>query len=403
MKRIAIFNDFQLPVPSVKGGAVQQLTTALIDQNELNPKYEFHVFTPFNKRAKEKAKNYKHTRFYFSKTAKFIRMYTNICYKFKIPVDLSALPIPAYCKKQFLKNRYDAVYVSGYVRGVLSIAKLNNNRCPIFYHHHVTTDILNEKSIRGEDIFNACQKIGFVSDYSTNFAKTGIKEYDLKTVTFRNCIDTEKFNISDREMVRRSIREQYGINDDEKVFAFIGRFVPNKGVLPLIKAFKEAVKQCSNIKLLLIGGVTYSSNAKSGYVKNCINEAAEQKDKIVLTGYIDNNRLPQILSVADVGCVPSVYSEACGLTGIELMASGLPIITTSAGGIGEYVDGSCSISTDWQKGTEESQTIFRLKEAIVRFAEDDKLLADKASHAKQRAKQFDIGLYLEEFSKFIEM
>ena len=58
-KRIAIFNDFQLPVPAIRGGAVQQLTTALLDCNEADYRYEFEVYTPYDEKAVEASKKYK--------------------------------------------------------------------------------------------------------------------------------------------------------------------------------------------------------------------------------------------------------------------------------------------------------------------------------------------------------
>lgn len=67
----------------------------------------------------------------------------------------------------------------------------------------------------------------------------------------------------------------------------------------------------------------------------------KNKDKIILTGYIHSNKLPHYLGAADIGCVPSVYEEACGLTALEMMASGLPIITTDATGLKEYVPNNC--------------------------------------------------------------
>lgn len=44
-----------------------------------------------------------------------------------------------------------------------------------------------------------------------------------------------------------------------------------------------------------------------------------------------------------VECVPSVCEEASGLTAIELMASVLPIITTNARGLKEYIPVNCKI------------------------------------------------------------
>ena len=62
MKKIALIVPAELPVPSVRGGAVEELVTILIEQNEIEQKAEFLVFSVENEEAKERAKNYKHTK-----------------------------------------------------------------------------------------------------------------------------------------------------------------------------------------------------------------------------------------------------------------------------------------------------------------------------------------------------
>lgn len=401
-KKIAIFNDFQLPVPAVRGGAVQQLTTMLLDCNELNYRYDFEVYTPYDAKAVEVSKKYKHTVFHFSKLAKYIRFYTNICHKFKLPVNLSSLPLAPDIVWTFKHTQYDAIYVSGYIRGVLTIAKLNDGRCPVYYHHHVVTDILNEPSIQGEKIFRACEKLGFVSQYACDKAKTGVEEYDEKIALFRNCIDTKKFHISNKDQIRSEIRKKYGIQDNEVVVVFVGRFVANKGVLQLLKAFKAACSEKNSLKLMLIGGETYSSNAKTEYVSSCLEIAESIKDKVIMTGYIPNNKLPNLLTVGDIGCVPSVYEEACGLTALEMMASGLPIVTTNAAGLKEYVPENCKIVSEWKDGMEKDSVIDGLKRAILKYAEEDSIRMYCAANTQIKINDYDLSGYLRMFSDFLK-
>lgn len=400
-KRIAIFNDFQLPVPSVQGGAVQQLTTTLLDCNEVDYRYDFEVYAPYDELAVEASRKYKHAVFHFSKLAKYIRLYTNICHKFKLPVDLSSMPLAPDIIWTFQHTQYDAIYVSGYIRGVLTIAKLNRGRCPVYYHHHVVTDILNEPSIQGEAIFRACEKVGFVSQYACNQAHTGTELYDGKIALFKNCIDTKRFHITNREEIRTQMRQKYGIQINDLVIVYIGRFVPNKGVLQLLKAFEQACKEISNIKLMLIGGETYSSNKTTEYVSTCMQIAETIKDKVIMTGYIPNSELPNVLTIGDIGCVPSVYEEACGLTALELMASGLPIITTNAGGLQEYVPDGCKGVSKWEVGMDHDDVVDGIRLLIMQYAHDEKLRDMHADVALNAVRQYDKDHYLDIFGDFI--
>ena len=115
--RIAIFNDYQLPIPAVKGGSVPMLTQFILDENEKNPRFEIDVYSCYDKLAEEKSKSYKHTHFIYSKDASKVRFKTNLLFtlknKLKIPFDLSKIPMPKSAKKYFQAQSYDAVYING--------------------------------------------------------------------------------------------------------------------------------------------------------------------------------------------------------------------------------------------------------------------------------------------------
>lgn len=125
-------------------------------------------------------------------------------YKLNLPVALSSMPLPPDIVGCF-KKKHDAIYVSGYIRGILTVARINNNKSPVYYHHYVVTGILNEASIRGEDIFKVCKK-GFVCQCVCDKAKIGIKEYDNKITLFRNYIDIKKFHVVNKNQIRNDIR-----------------------------------------------------------------------------------------------------------------------------------------------------------------------------------------------------
>lgn len=177
----------------------------------------------------------------------------------------------------------------------------------------------------------------------------------------------------------------------------------NKGVLQLLKAFNFCSKADPNIKLMLVGGETYSSNAKTTYVKECLSQVNENKDNILLTGYIHNDVLPEYLVSADIGCVPSVYEEACGLTALEMMASGLPIITTDAAGLKEYVPDGCKEVSEWYVGMEKDDVISGLEAAINELSSNEIKRKEYGKLAALTARKYDIENYLNFFSSFIDI
>jgi glycosyltransferase involved in cell wall biosynthesis len=59
--------------------------------------------------------------------------------------------------------------------------------------------------------------------------------------------------------------------------------------------------------------------------------------EVELLGEYDRFELDRLLEDVDVGIMPSVWEEAYGFAGIELLAKGIPVVANRIGGIVEYV------------------------------------------------------------------
>lgn len=387
-KKIAIFNDFQRPIPPVKGGSVPNLIDMLLLENEIQQKFDIDVYVCESKAAREKAKNYNYTNFVFVRDAGFIRFMTNMCFKLKLPVDLSEIPFPLSVKKFYKSQKYDMVYIVGYIRGALPIIKISN--APCVYHHHVVTDILNEPTIKGKELVNSVSRLCFVSDFARDFAKTGTEEQNSKMQTFQNAVDTEKFERIDKTESRQEIREKYGIKKSDTVILFIGRLVRNKGALELIKAFNNAGFD-GGVKLLISGGGTYYSKKVTPYIEECLKEA-EKNSNIILTGYIPYDDIPKYYYASDISTLVSMCDEACGLVGIESMVAGLPVITTDRGGIPEYVPEKAKIVAK-----EGNQFTESLTDAVKLLVKDKQLRKSMGEYGKNASQKFNRKSYYNSF------
>ncbi len=369
----------------------------MLDENEKEKCFNIEVYSSFDKKAIKKAKGYQYSKFIYSKDARRVRFLTNLKFvlnkRFKFNFDLSQVDLPRSAKKYFQKQQYDAIYVNGYIRGALPIIKYSN--APVIVHHHVVTDILKEPTIKGEQIVNSASKMLFVSDFARDFAKTGNVLQNGKMVTFQNAIDVNKFQPNDKEERRSRIRFQLGINEQDVVILFVGRMVESKGSYELIKAFNQC-EFANSVKLLIVGGATYSSKKTTPYVKKCLEEA-RKNDKIIFTGHINYSELPSYYSASDIATLISRCNEACGLVGIESMAAGLPIITTDRGGIGEYVHKNCKIVVN-----DDINILSNLSLAMKRLVYDKALRREMGEFGKEHAKRYDKSKYYENFKKIIE-
>lgn len=121
------------------------------------------------------------------------------------------------------------------------------------------------------------------------------------------------------------------------VLLFVGRLIPQKGLHHLLEAFVEVVKQEPDAKLLIAGSSYYGKEIETEYLKKCRKIVEPCATQVEWLGYVPNDQLPSIYQLADLLVTPSVGNESFGLVNLEAMATGLPILSTSVGGIGEVV------------------------------------------------------------------
>lgn len=115
---------------------------------------------------------------------------------------------------------------------------------------------------------------------------------------------------------------------------FVGRLVPEKGVMTLLSAFEDLYKTNSYARLFILG---------SGPLEHKIRAQLKLKGltHAVSIMKIQYNSISQMYQKAEIFVLPSTtsatWSEQYGMALIEAMASALPIVSTTTGAIPEVV------------------------------------------------------------------
>ncbi len=136
-----------------------------------------------------------------------------------------------------------------------------------------------------------------------------------------------------------------------KLVLFLGRVTFQKGPEYFLHAAKKVLEHEKNVKFVVAG-----SGDMEPYI---IDKAVELKiaDKVLFTGFLDENELNRIYRLADVYVLPSV-SEPFGITVLEAMKSGVPVIVSKNSGVRELVK-HC-LTTDFWDINEMSDKILAL-------------------------------------------
>ncbi|MFA6232775.1 MAG: N-acetyl-alpha-D-glucosaminyl L-malate synthase BshA [Bacteroidota bacterium] len=145
-------------------------------------------------------------------------------------------------------------------------------------------------------------------------------QLDVDIEAIPNFIDTEVY--APRESCR--FRELFAPNG-EKIIVHTSNFRPVKRVTDVIRTF-EKVKKLIPVKLLLIGDGPDRTECES------LTRELGVQDDVRFLGKQD--ALVDILAASDLFMLPS-QSESFGLSALEAMSCGLPVISTSIGGIPE--------------------------------------------------------------------
>ncbi len=129
-------------------------------------------------------------------------------------------------------------------------------------------------------------------------------------------INLKRFTEESHE-TRKRIRKQYGINKDDCLLIFLGRLAKEKNIDELINFLDS--NQAPNIKLMITG----DGPCKHKLIEEC--KSLKKSERIIFTGMIEPEHVADYYSAADI-FVSASTSETQGLTYIEAMASGLPVL-----------------------------------------------------------------------------
>lgn len=243
------------------------------------------------------------------------------------------------------KGQYDAVYLLNYTQFVPVIRLLNPK---IRLALHMQGEWLSQldrkqmlKRTRKADLIMG------VSDYITRKIIDRLPELKEKCITLFNGVDAEHFA---EDAVPAPIP------DKPKLAVFVGRVSPEKGVHILVDAFNKVLQKHPNCLLKIVGpewivpkkyivALSEEQNVAelaSFFDRSYVEQLKERikpefKDKIVFTGHVPLKDLRSYYAEADILVNPS-FSESFGMTLVEAMASEVPVVATSVGGMTEIVE-----------------------------------------------------------------
>ena len=392
--KIAILTSGILPIPAVRGGAVENHIDFYLKYNDEHKLHDMTVFSVYDKRIEgHPALNSDVNHYeYINVDSRWARISKHL-YKRIYGVGYYHHTIEYYFRKawkKLKKKHYDVILLDNRPGYALNIKVPKGTKLYIYLHN----DLLNNKTKGYKQIYDAANRILTVSEYIANCVRT-INPEDKKCFPVLNGIDITAFSPNIHTKVTR---EQLGFSEKDFVLVFSGRVTPEKGVKELIDAIIK-LQKIPNIKLLIIGSPFYGE-AKNGkeYLQEVKQMTETIKDRIHFTGFIPYKDMPYYLKISDVAIIPSLWDDPCPNTVLEAQAMGLPIITTKRGGIPEEVteEGAILLPTD-------ENFVKSLRESILALYNDPQKRTRMGNANYVHSSYYNSTRYAEDFFKAFEI
>ena len=382
--KIAILTSGVLPVPAVQGGAVENLIDFYLEYNQQHSLHEIHIYSVAHPKVKghkalKSAVNHYHYIDTSSTIARICKRYyrwlhgDNDYYHYSVEYFLSRV------LKQIKKNNFDAILIENRPGYVLQL--VGKTDATIIVHQE--NDYLNNQVRSYQNIYNGCSFIINTSEYITRQVKT-INSFDTKCKTVLNGIDTKSFFHA-----KAADRTALGIGTNDFLIVYSGRLTPEKGILQLVQAIKRI--NLPSVMLLIIGASSYGRDKQpTPFIEKLEKESEPIREKVIFTGFIDYTSVPSFLKMGDIAVVPSMWEEPFGLTVVEAMAAGLPLITTRSGGIPEICEGVAVL-------LDRDNIIDHLTDAITDLYKHPEKRKKMAQTSFEHSKLFDKETYAKNF------
>lgn len=207
-------------------------------------------------------------------------------------------------------------------------------------------------------------------------------EKDIEVIP--NFIDTDKYKRTSGKKTG-CFRNNFA-KENEKVLIHVSNFRPVKRVPDVIKIF-SLVREKIPSRLILVGDGPERSECERLCRELGIMEYVKFMGK--------QDSLPEILSIADLFFMPS-QSESFGLSALEAMSCGVPVISSSVGGLPE-------LNLHGETGyIAEFGDVERMARYAVELFSEEKKYKLFQKNARERAEFFEEDKIIGYYEKFYE-
>lgn len=241
----------------------------------------------------------------------------------------------AYDCCQWLKQQPSIVIVEVHNRIALALhikKKYPHLKVCLHIHNDPSTMQGAKTRVQRQQVLAALDVVYCVSDYVRRQLLVDLAEYTAKTQIIYNALATTQQVID--------------IQQKQAHIVYVGRFIPEKGVLELAQALAVVLPQFPQWKAVFLGAWGFGHAAgKSAYEQAVYAALAQIGSQVEFRGHVSQTEVMQTLAVSSIVVVPSTCSEAFGRVALEAMSMTNAVLASHLGALPEIVEDSGIILT----------------------------------------------------------
>jgi glycosyltransferase involved in cell wall biosynthesis len=230
-------------------------------------------------------------------------------------------------------SKFDVIHAHDWLTYPAGIAAKRVSGKPLVIHVHAT-DFDRSGGNVNPNVFaiekqgmDAADKIITVSNLTRQIVIHKYRIDPAKIITVYNAVEPYRYE--------GSTPFEKGYN--EKIVTFLGRITTQKGPEYFVEAASRVLQKMDNVRFVMAG---------SGDMMNkMIRRTAQLRisDKFHFTGFLKGDDVYKMLKMSDLYIMPSV-SEPFGISPLEAMQAGVPVIISHQSGVAEILSNAIKIN-----------------------------------------------------------
>ncbi|MGE7881922.1 glycosyltransferase family 4 protein [Bacillus sp. NPDC094077] len=314
--KIAIISTEKLPVPAVRGGAIQIYidSVASIIASKGNDVTVISITDP-NLKPEEKKGGVRYIRFaeegYLHDILEHLR-----------------------------NEQYDVVHLCNRPNWITSLSEVATKTKFVLSVHNEMFAYEKMSDQEGEACIKAVSKIITVSDYIGETITSRFQIAKSKTKTVYSGVDLNEYYpawTTNGKEVKHYVKKELNLQN-KKVILFVGRLSKVKGPHILLQALPKIIEKNPDIVMVFIGSKWFGDNNVNNYVKHLYTLGAMFQNNVIFIKFVKPKDIPTLYAVSDLFVCSSQWQEPLARVHYEAMAAGLPIITSNRGGNPEVIE-----------------------------------------------------------------